>query len=299
MRGSEFADLKAFVAIAERGSFSGAAKTLAISPSALSQRMREFEARLGVRLLNRTTRSVAVTEQGQALLDKIVPLFGAFDQAMAEVTAPEVEVAGLLRINLSRVAALYLLAPHLRAFHLAYPAVTLDITVDDRFSDIVAGRYDAGIRLGDALEKDMVAVRLGSQRESMVVASPDLLARLGEPASPRDLHRFPCIRFRWPGAMNIYRWEFEREGEVVETDVSGPLIANDTAMMLTAAEQGLGVAYLLDIEAAAHVKAGRLVRLLPDWTPPFAGFYLYHPNARQMPKQLRALIDFLGGRLKS
>lgn len=298
MRGSEFADLKAFVTIAERGSFSGAAKTLAISPSALSQRMRELEARVGVRLLNRTTRSVAVTEQGQALLDKIIPLFGAFDQAMAELTAPEVEVAGLLRLNLSRVAALYLLAPHLRAFHHAYPAVTLDITIDDRLSDIVAGRYDAGIRLGEALEKDMVAVRLGSQRESMVVASPDLLARLGEPESPRDLHRFPCIRFRWPGAMNIYRWEFEREGQVIEADVGGPLIANDTAMMLTAAEQGLGLAHLLDIEAAAHVKSGRLVRLLSDWTPPFAGFYLYHPNTRQMPKQLRALIDFLGGRLK-
>ena len=260
--------------------------------------MREFEARLGVRLLNRTTRSVALTEQGQALLDRIVPLFHGFDQAMAELTAEGADVAGSLRLNLSRVAAMYLLAPHLGAFHQAHPAVTLDITIDDTFSDIVAGRFDAGIRLGETLEKDMVAVRMGGRRESMVIASPGLIERLGEPESPHDLHRYPCIRFCWPGARAIYRWEFEKEGHVVEVDVEGPLIANDTAMMLAAAEQGLGFAHLLDIEASARVDAGRLVRLLADWTPPFGAFYLYHPSARQMPKQLRAFIDFLSGRLE-
>jgi DNA-binding transcriptional LysR family regulator len=298
MRGSEFADLKAFVSIAERGSFSSAARTLAISPSALSQRMREFEARLGVRLLNRTTRSVALTEQGQALLNNIVPLFAGFDQAIAELTAKDAEVAGLLRLNLSRIAAMYLLGPHLKAFHQAYSAVTLDITIEDVLSDIVAGRFDAGIRLGETLEKDMVAVRIGSRRESMVVASLELVERLGRPKSPRDLHRYPCIRFRWPGAMNVYRWEFERDGEALEVDVDGPLIANDTAMMLTAAEQGLGLAYLLDVEVRERVEAGRLVRLLADWTPPFDGFYLYHPSSRQMPKQLRTFIDFLIDRLE-
>ncbi|WP_285294757.1 LysR family transcriptional regulator [Aureimonas altamirensis] len=297
MRGSEFADLKAFVAIAERGSFSAAARTLAISPSALSQRMREFEARLGVRLLNRTTRSVALTEQGQALLNNIVPLFAGFDQAMAELTAEGAEAVGSLRLNLSRVAAMYLLAPHLGAFHQAHPAVTLDITIEDTFSDIVAGRFDAGIRLGETLERDMVAIRMGGQRASIVVASPGLIERLGRPESPLDLYRFPCIRFRWPGARAIYRWEFEKEGDAIEVDVEGPLIANDTAVMLNAAEQGLGLAYLLDVEASARVEAGRLLRLLPDWTPPFGGFYLYHPSARQMPKQLRAFIDFLSGRL--
>ncbi|OBQ62221.1 LysR family transcriptional regulator [Mesorhizobium loti] len=293
MRGSEFADLKAFAAIAEYGSFSSAARTLGISPSALSQRMREFEARLDVRLLNRTTRSVALTKQGQALLDSIVPLFAGFDQAIAELTSTSGEVGGLLRLNISRVAAMYLLGPHLKRFHDAHPAVTLDITIEDVLSDIVAGRFDAGIRLGETLEKDMVAVRIGGRRESMVVASPDLIKRLGGPESPRDLHRFPCIRFRWPGAMNVYRWEFERAGETLEVDVEGPLISNDTAMMLTGAEQGLGLAYLLDVEARERVEEGRLVRLLADWTPPFDGFYLYHPSARQMPKQLRAFIDFL------
>lgn len=297
MRGSEFADLRAFVAIAEHGSFSAAARSLAISPSALSQRLRAFEARIGVRLLNRTTRSVAPTTQGQELLDKIVPLFAGFDQAMAELAAEDAGAAGSLRLNLSRLAAMHLLAPHLGAFHQAHPAVTLDITIEDSLSDIVAGRFDAGIRLGETLEKDMVAVRIGGQREAMVVANPELVERLGRPENPRDLHRYPCIRFRWPGAMNVYRWEFERKGAVLEVDVDGPLIANDSAMMLTAAEQGLGLAYVLDIEASSHVETGRLVRLLPDWTPPFEGFYLYHPSARQMPRQLRAFIDFLGGRL--
>ncbi|MGV6871989.1 LysR family transcriptional regulator [Pseudochelatococcus sp. B33] len=297
MRGSEFADLKAFVAIAERGSFSAAARMLAISPSALSQRMREFEARLGVRLLNRTTRSVAPTEQGQALLDRIVPLFAGFDQAMAELIAERAEVAGLLRLNLSRVAAMYLLAPHLDVFHRAHPAVTLDVTIDDTFADVVAGRFDAGIRLGETLEKDMVAVRLGGRRESVVVASPVLIEQLGKPESPYDLYRFPCIRFRWPGAMHLYRWEFEKEGDSVEIDVEGPLIANDTAMMLAAAEQGLGLAYVLDIEVRERVDNGRLVRVLADWTPPFTGFYLYHPSARQMPRQLRAFIDCLSSQV--
>lgn len=293
MRGSEFADLKAFVAIAERGSFSAAARMLAVSPSALSQRMCAFEARLGVRLLNRTTRSVALTEHGRALLDKIEPLFAGFDQAMAELAAEGADVAGPLRLNLSRVAAMYLVAPYLSAFHRAYPAVTLDITIDDTFSDIVAGRFDAGIRLGETLEKDMVAIRMGGRREAMVVGSPRLIEDYGRPERPQDLHRFPCIRFRWPGAMSVYRWEFEKGGEAVEVDVEGPLIANDTAMMLAAAEQGLGLAYVLDIEARVHVEAGRLVRLLREWTPPFGGFHLYHPSRRQMPRQLRAFIDFM------
>lgn len=299
MRGSDFADLRAFVKIAERGSFSAAAKALAISPSALSQRIRDFEARLGVRLFNRTTRSVALTDQGKVLFHTIVPLFSGFDQALAELTAKGEEVAGPLRLNLSRVAATYLLGPHLSAFHAACPAVTLDITIEDALSDIVAGRFDAGIRLGETLEKDMIAVRMGSRRESAVVASPMLIEKLGMPESPHDLHRFPCIRFRWPGAKNVYRWEFERDDEILEIDVEGPLIVNETAMMRLAAEQGLGLAYLLDVEAGESIKAGRLVRLLADWTPPFGEFYLYHPSTRQMPKQLRTFIDFLSDRLRT
>lgn len=298
MRGSEFADLKAFAAIAEMGSFSAAARFLGITPSALSQRMRELEAKLGVRLLNRTTRSVAVSAHGAALLARILPLFDGFERALNELGEGRDDASGVLRLNLPRVAAMYLVAPLLGGFQHAHPGVTLDISIDDKFSDIVAGRYDAGIRLGESLEKDMVAVRLGGKRKAMVVASPKLLKRLGSPRIPRDLNRFPCLRFRWPGAKDVYRWEFEKAGKSLEIAVEGSLIVNDTAMMLEAAAQGLGLAYALDIEVAKFVAAGKLTPVLSDWLPPFGGFHLYHPSNRQMPRQLRVFIDFLKTRLE-
>lgn len=293
MRGSEFADLKAFAAIAETGSFSTAARVLGITPSALSQRMRELEARLGVRLLNRTTRSVAVSAHGAALLARILPLFDGFDRALSELGDGRDDAGGVLRLNLPRVAAMHLVAPLLGTFQRAHPGVTLDIGIDDRLSDIVAGRYDAGIRLGESLEKDMIAVRLGGPRRAMVVASPKLLKRLGSPRTPRDLTRFPCLRFRWPGAKDVYRWEFEKAGKSLEIAVEGTLIVNDTAMMLEAAAQGLGFAYALDIEVAKFVAAGKLTPVLSDWLAPFSGFHLYHSSNRQMPRQLRVFIDFL------
>lgn len=298
MRGSEFADLKAFAAIAEMGSFSAAARFLGITPSALSQRMRELEAKLGVRLLNRTTRSVAVSAHGASLLARILPLFDGFERALNELGEERDDASGVLRLNLPRVAAMYLVAPLLGGFQHAHPGVTLDISIDDKFSDIVAGRYDAGIRLGESLEKDMVAVRLGGKRKAMVVASPKLLKRLGSPRVPRDLNRLPCLRFRWPGAKDVYRWEFEKAGKSLEIAVEGPLIVNDTAMMLEAAAQGLGLAYALDIAVAKFVAAGKLTPVLSDWLPPFGGFHLYHPSNRQMPRQLRVFIDFLKARLE-
>lgn len=296
MRGSDFADLKAFAAIAETGSFSAAAKLLGITPSALSQRMRELEARLGVRLINRTTRSVAVSAHGAALLARILPLFDGFDRALSELGNVRDEAGGVLRLNLPRVAAIHLVAPLLGAFQQAHPGVMLDISIDDKLSDIVAGRYDAGIRLGESLDKDMVAVRLGGPRRAMVVGARKLLKRLGSPKTPRDLSRFPCLRFRWPGAKDVYRWEFEKAGKSLEIAVDGPLIVNDTAMMLEAAAQGLGLAYALDIEVAKFVAAGKLMPILGDWLPPFGGFHLYHPSNRQMPRQLRVFIDFLKAR---
>lgn len=297
MRGSDYADLKAVALIARLGSFSAAARMLAVSPSALSQRVRELEARLGVRLFNRTTRSVAVTEQGAVLLGRTVPLFDEIDRAVADLAAGAGGIAGPLRLNLPRLAATHLVAPLLGAFHRAHPAVTLEISVDDSFSDIVSGHFDAGIRLGESLEKDMVAVKLGAPRRAMVVASPDLLDRLGRPERPEDLHRFPCIRFRWPGAGSLYRWEFERDGKALEIAVDGPLIANDTAVMLAAAQQGLGLAYLLDLEAGPLLGQGALTSVLADWLTPFGGFHLYHPSNRQMPPPLRAFIDFLKEKL--
>ena len=297
MRGSDYADLQAFTTIAQLGSYSAAARMLAVSPSALSRRIREMEARLGVQLLNRTTRSVALTEHGMRLFERIIPLFESFDQALVDLAGTGRQAAGPLRLNLPRVAAMHLVAPLLGEFHRAFPAVTLEIIIDDMLSDIVAGRFDAGIRLGERLEKDMVAVKLGGKREAMVVADPSLIAQLGRPDKPEDLHRFPCIRFRWPGGGDIYRWEFEKDGKAIEIGVDGPLIANDTAMMLAATRERLGLAYVLDTEARPLVEAGILVRVLADWTPPFGGFYLYHPSTRLMPRQLRAFIDFLKMRM--
>jgi DNA-binding transcriptional LysR family regulator len=297
MRGSDYADLRAFATIAQLRSYSAAARVLAVSPSALSQRIRDLEARLGVQLLNRTTRSVALSTQGMKLFEKIVPLFEGFEQALNDLAEARHEVVGPLRLNLSRVAAMHLISPLLGEFHRAFPGVTLEIVVDDTFSDIVAKRFDAGIRLGERLERDMVAVKLGGQREAMVVASPLFVAQFGEPQTPADLQRSSCIRFRWPGGRDIYRWEFEKDGNAMEITVDGPLIANDSAIMLMAAQQGLGFAYVLDVEARSLVETGSLMRVLTDWTPPFGGFYLYHPNSRHMPRPLRLFIDFLKMRM--
>lgn len=293
MRGSEFADLKAFATIAEFGSFSAAARSLGVSPSALSQRMRELEQRLGARLLNRNTRSVSLTEPGRILLDALAPLFDGLDHAVSRVAASDQEVRGTLRINSSRVAAMHIVGPILQAFHHAYPFIELDITIDDMFADIVGGRFDAGIRLGDTIEKDMVAIKLGKQRKAVVVGSPALIDRLGVPTTPHDLKKLPCIRFRWPGTRGIYPWEFEKAGQSIVISVDGPLSANDTGMMLQAAVNGMGLAYVLDLDAESLVRSGALCQVLQDWLPPFAGFYLYYSSNRLMTRHLKLFAEFI------
>ncbi|WP_225772767.1 LysR family transcriptional regulator [Inquilinus sp. Marseille-Q2685] len=293
MRGSDFAELKAFAAVAEAASFSRAARRLGVSPSALSQTLRGLEGRLGVRLLNRTTRSVTPTEAGERLLDRLRPLFAEFDQAVEEVNRFRDAPAGRLRINVPRLAAALFVGPVLGRFHHAHPGVELEVVVDDTITDIVAGRFDAGIRLGETLERDMVAVPLTGALELAAVATPDYFAEHGVPKTPADLHRHRCLRFRWPGGGDLYRWEFEKGGQEVSLAVDGPLVVNDTALMLQAAFGGAGIAYLLDCQAQADVEAGRLQRVLRDWSPRFPGFYLYHPGRRQMPPALRAFIEVL------
>jgi DNA-binding transcriptional LysR family regulator len=200
MRGSDFAELKAFAAVVERASFARAADHLGLSPSALSQTIRQLETRLGVRLLNRTTRSVAPTSAGARLYERIEPVMQELDAAVSEAVAATGRTAGTLRINTLGMAANKLIAPRLGRFHRAYPQVVLDIVIDDGLSDIVAGRFDAGIRVGERLEKDMIAVRLTPDVEMTVVASPDYLTRHGEPKTPTDLHRHVCINWRFPGS---------------------------------------------------------------------------------------------------
>ena len=293
MRGSEFADLRAFAAIVEHGSFARAAANLGVSPSALSQTIRGLETRLGVRLLNRTTRSVAPTDAGTRLLERLLPAMGAFDAAVADVKAMRGTPSGLLRINCPRTAAIHVLGPLIGPFLAAYPEITLDIMTEERLVDIVATRFDAGIRLGEKVEQDMVAVKLGGELEMLVVGSPDYFARHGKPKSPRDLKTHRCINTRWPTDGSLYRWEFERGTEKLEAAVTGPLIVNEPEIGVQAAVDGIGLAYLFRYQVQAQLSAGRLVQVLKDWSPPFPGFYLYYPSRRQMPPALRAFVDFV------
>jgi DNA-binding transcriptional LysR family regulator len=199
-----------------------------------------------------------------------------------------------LRINAPRVAIVHRLAPLITPFHAAFPDIVMDIIVDDKLSDIVADRFDAGIRLGEMVEKDMVSVKLGGEMRLVVVASPDYIARHGMPETPRDLRDHLCVVSRWPTDGSLYHWEFERGDEKFEVAVSGPLSTTDNDLMLRAVLDGIGIGYLFDYHVAEHLAAGRLVSVLDDWTPPFPGFHLYYPSRRQMPPPLRAFVDFIG-----
>lgn len=294
MRGSDYAELRAFAAVAEHGNFARAAARLGISASALSQTIRTLEERMGIRLLNRTTRSVAPSEAGRRLLTRLLPALADLDQAVADISTLRDTPAGLLRINAPRVAIVHRLAPLIAPFHAAYPDIVIDIIVDDKLSDIVADRFDAGIRLGEMVEKDMVSVKLGGEMRLIVVASPSYIARHGLPDTPRDLRDHSCVVSRWPTDGSLYHWEFERGDEKLEVAVSGPLSTTDNDLMLRAVLDGIGIGYLFDYHVAEHITAGRLVSMLDDWTPPFPGFHLYYPSRRQMPPPLRAFVDFIG-----
>ncbi|PDT21427.1 LysR family transcriptional regulator [Rhizobium hidalgonense] len=293
MRGSDYAELRAFAAVAEHGNFARAAARLGMSASALSQTIRTLEERMGIRLLNRTTRSVAPSEAGQRLLSRLLPALADLDRAVADVSALRDRPAGLLRINAPRVAIVHTLAPLIAPFNAVYPEIMMDIIVDDKLSDIVAGRFDAGIRLGEMVEKDMVSVKLGGEMRLVVIASPDYIGRHGMPQTPRDLRDHSCVASRWPTDGSLYHWEFERGDEKLEVAVSGPLSTTDNDLMLRAVLDGIGISYLFDHHVAEYLVAGRLVSMLDDWTPPFPGFHLYYPSRRQMPPPLRAFVDFV------
>src|SRR5260221_10783330 len=294
MRGSEFAELKAFAAVGERASFARAADHLGLSASALSQTIRQLEGRLGVRLLNRTTRSVAPTTAGSRLYERIAPVIVEMDAAVADAVASTGRAAGTLRINTLGMAAKKIIAPRLGRFHRAHPDVVLDIVIDDGLSDVVAGRFDAGIRVGERLEKDMIAVRLTPDVRMLAVASPGYLALRGEPKTPADLHHHACINWRFPGSGRIYHWQFERKGKKVEMAVEGPLIANHQDVVVEAALQGLGILYAYDDDRVGEAIArGRLRRVLAGWSLTSPGLYRYYSNRRHPQPALRAFIDCL------
>ncbi|MFY0185599.1 LysR family transcriptional regulator [Stenotrophomonas sp. PUT21] len=292
MRGAEFAELKAFVAVVDRSSFAKAADHLGLSRSALSQTIRQLESRLGVRLLNRTTRSVSPTEPGRRLHERMAPMLREMDAAVAEAVDTRTHASGTLRINTLSMAAKRLIAPRLGRFARAHPDVVLDIVIDDTLSDIAGEGFDAGIRVGNRLQKDMVAVRMTPDVELLAVASPEYLARHGEPRTPADLSRHTCINWRFPGSGRIAGWEFSKKGKTVEFFGESSVISNHQDIIVPAALQGLGILYAYnDDDIAEALRDGRLRRVLADWSPTVPGLYLYYSSRRHMLPGLRAFID--------
>jgi DNA-binding transcriptional LysR family regulator len=292
MRKASLAEMTAFVAIAERASFAKAAVQLGVSRSSLSEGLRALEERLGVRLVNRTTRSVALTEAGERLFVQIRPLLDNFDDALESVNAFRGSPAGSLRITVPRPAARTVIEPVLARFLKAYPAVTLEVTIDSALTDIVRERFDAGIRPGHRVERDMIAMKVGEDARLTVVASPDYLRHHGTPKEPGDLHGHNCTRLKL--ASNLpQRWVFERRGKTIEVDVTGSLIAGDSSLAARLALDGVAIARIPYHVAEPHIAAKTLAPLLEDWRPRSVGFYLYYPSRRQMPAALRALIATL------
>jgi DNA-binding transcriptional LysR family regulator len=289
---ASLADLQSFAAVARLRSFRKAAGELGVSPSALSHALRGLESRLGVRLLNRTTRSVAPTEAGQRLLARLSPTLQELGDALDEINSFRDSPVGTLRLNVPRAAAEYVLAPLATRFLLDNPGLRLEIVADDNLIDIVAAGFDAGVRFGERLAQDVIAVPLGPPQRFVVVGSPAYLAEHGIPRTPQQLSEHRCIRIRFPNG-SLYRWEFSRGNEKLEVEVDGPLDVGEMPLMIRAAEDGLGLAYVYEQAAATALAAGRLVTLLDDWRPPEPGFFLYYPSRRLLPAGLRAFIELL------
>lgn len=292
MRATEFGELRAFAAVAQERSFRKAATRLGVTPSALSHVIRALEERLGVKLLHRTTRSVAPTEAGAALLGRFVPAMTEIEHAVSEVGAFSDHPRGRLRLNLPRLAAEAVVLPKLPQFVQLYPDIFLDLVIDDSMADIVAEGFDAGIRAGAHVHSDMTAVRLSPDLRVAVVASPTYVASRGAPLTPQDLRAHRCINYRWSQAGAVYRWGFARADEALEVRIEAAITVNDTNLITKFALDGLGLAYILEDVVAEHLAAGRLVRVLDDWCQPSSGFHLYYSGRRHMSAPLRAMIEF-------
>jgi DNA-binding transcriptional LysR family regulator len=289
---AEYNQLRAFAAVGERLSFSRAAELLGVSPSALSQMVRGLEERVGVRLLNRTTRSVALTEAGQTLLARIQPAAAELGDAIGQTRRYADRPSGTVRIHSFRSAAQRYLEPLLGAFADELPDVVLDMTLDDETVDVVAEGYDIALRIGEVIERDMIAVRLGAELRQIAVASPAYIQCCGKPLHPRDLVDHRCVRWRWPGHATPYAWEFFYKSWF-EVLVDGPLIVSDKEMAVAAARQGVGIAFVIEDVVRPLLASGELVALLDRWCLPFPGHFLCYPRQRQMAPALRAVIDMV------
>lgn len=287
--------LDSFAAVARHSNFRRAAVERGVSASTLSQTVRDLEARMGVRLLNRTTRSVALTDAGAALLERLQPALLEIGEAVAVARSAQAEPQGPLRINAPEPAVELVLAPMVADFLAAHPAVRLEITSETRFVDIVAGGYDAGVRWGESLAQDMVAVSLGPPQRFVIAGSSELIARVGAPAHPRDLMDRPCLRVRFPSGAEP-AWEFEKDGEALQITPPARLLGGNIHLLMQAAIDGAGFLPTFDGYAQPHLESGALVEVLADWSETFPGPFLYYPSRRTMPSPLRAFVDFVQAR---
>ena len=293
MRGSNLNDLMAFLAVANERSFTKAAAKLGLSQSALSHTLRNLEERLGVRLLTRTTRSVAPTEAGERLLQTLGPRFEEIDAELAALSELRERPAGTIRITATEYAVDTLLWPKLAKFLAKYPDIKVEAISESALTDIVAQRFDAGVRIGEQVAKDMIAVRIGPDLRMAVVGTPSYFKRQAEPKKPQDLINHRCINLRLPTQGGLYAWEFEKGARKLKVRVEGPLTFNGSYQMLNAALAGFGVAYVPEDLTQPHLARGRLKRVLEDWCPPFSGYHLYYPSRRQTTPAFALLVEAL------
>lgn len=288
-----FNDLLAFIAVARERSFTKAAAKLGVSQSALSHTMRGLEARLGIRLLTRTTRSVSPTPAGERLLNSVAPRFNEIEEELAALGELRDKPAGTIRITTDEHAANTILQPKLAQLLPEYPDIKVEVVVDFGLTDIVAQRYDLGIRLGDQVAKDMIAVRIAPDLRMAVVGAPGYFTKHKRPRKPQDLTEHNCINLRLPTHGGLFAWEFEKDGHELKVRVEGQLVFNGTGQMLSAALAGGGLAYVPEDLARPYIAAGQLKQVLKDWCPTFQGYHLYYPSRRQSSRALAVLIDAL------
>lgn len=292
MRRGDLDDLAVFAAVARTRSFTRAAAELGLSPSTLSHTLRGLEKRLGVRLLARTTRSVAPTDAGERLLSSLQPAFAEVARGLTALADWRDTPSGTLRLTTFGYAARTILAPRLPGFLVDHPDIAVEVVVDDRLLDLVAGGFDAGIRFKETVERDMVAVRVGPDLRTVVVGTPRYFAAHPRPEVPADLKAHICINYRLMGGGGLLPWEFELNGREIKYQVAGQLIANDEVLAAAAVREGAGLGYMLEHDVADEIADGRLIQVLDEWCMPFPGCHLYYPN-RQVPTALRTLIDSL------
>ncbi|QDL91383.1 LysR family transcriptional regulator [Paroceanicella profunda] len=293
MKREELADLMAFLAVCEERSFTRAAARLGTSQSALSHVVKRLEERLDLRLLTRTTRNVSPTLAGEQLADTLRPAFDDIDARLAALNRLRSKPAGLVRLNSSHHAALEILWPKLSPVMADNPDVQIEITVDQRLTNIVTDRFDAGVRLGESIEKDMIAVKIGPDMRMLAVASPEYFRRHGRPQTPHDLTNHNCINLRMPTLGGLYAWEFEQDGKPLNVRVDGQLISTDMDLILQASLDGRGISCIPDFHVRRHIEAGQLEVALEEYAPPFPGYHLYYPSRRQATPAFSLVLEAL------